>query len=136
MREEPTGGITKLLGAVGDGDAAARSRLLDVMYGELKRIARRHMRHERRNHTLQPSALVHEAYLRLLGGDDGSWQNRAHFLAHAARAMRCVLVDYARAHAAKKRGGREITVSSMVFRPVQVNRRMSRRDASRLKPPS
>jgi RNA polymerase sigma factor (TIGR02999 family) len=108
---EESGAITRLLGAARNGDVAAESRLLDLMYADLKRLARRLMRAERGNHTLQPSALVNEAYVRLMGAAAVSWENRSHFLAYAATAMRRVLVDYARAHAAEKRGGKDELVS-------------------------
>jgi len=99
------GTATNLLAAMRGGNREAEAELLELMYGELKRLARRYLRHERPNHTLQPSALVNEAYLRLLGVQGRSWESRAHFLAHAAQAMRRILVDHARAHRAGKRGG-------------------------------
>ena len=86
------------------GDGAARDELLVVVYQELRRLARRHMRRERAGHTLQTTAVVHEAFLRL-ADSDVPWQDRAHFFAVAAGQMRRVLVDHARARASAKRGG-------------------------------
>jgi RNA polymerase sigma-70 factor (ECF subfamily) len=108
---EPTGDVTRLLAAVADGDAAAQNELLELMYSELRRLARGYMRQERGGHTLQPTALVNEAYMRLLGQQTRDWHNRAHFLAHAALTMRQILVDHARRHAASKRGGQHFNVS-------------------------
>jgi RNA polymerase sigma-70 factor, ECF subfamily len=87
------------------GDSEAVEKLLGIVYAELHMIAGRHMRRERPDHTLQPTALVHEAYLRLLGGAGLSADNRVHFLRTASSAMRRVLVDHARARNAQKRGG-------------------------------
>ncbi|MEO8448561.1 MAG: sigma-70 family RNA polymerase sigma factor [Gemmatimonadota bacterium] len=96
--------MTRLLEQARHGDAAAMDRLLPLLYQELRRIAELHMRRERPDHTLQPTALVHEAYLRLMGGAEVEWQDRAHFLRAASQTMRRVLVDYARARNAAKRG--------------------------------
>ena len=87
------------------GDAAALDQLVPVVYDELRRIARRHMRHEPGDHTLQASALVNEAYIRLIEVTQVQWQNRVHFFAMASRIMRRILVDAARAKAFQKRGG-------------------------------
>jgi RNA polymerase sigma factor (TIGR02999 family) len=87
------------------GDAQAFDTLMPLVYDELRRMARRHLAHERKSHTLQPTAIVHEAYLRLIQEEGRDWQNRAHFFAAAAAAMRRILVDYARRRATKKRGG-------------------------------
>jgi RNA polymerase sigma-70 factor (ECF subfamily) len=109
---DPTPGeITQLLIRVAHGDHEAESRLIPLVYGELRRLARRYMRNERPDHTLQATALVHEAYLRLAGEKEISWQSRAHFFRVAANAMRRILVDHARAHKAEKRGGHEPKVS-------------------------
>jgi RNA polymerase sigma factor (TIGR02999 family) len=97
--------ITRLLRAWSGGDAAASEQLLALVYGDLKQRARRQLRRERAGHTLQPTALVHEAYLRLLGQAEVDWRNRAQFLGVAAVMMRRVLIDHARAHGAEKRGG-------------------------------
>jgi RNA polymerase sigma factor (TIGR02999 family) len=99
-----------LLARWSGGDLAARDALVPVVYEELRKIARRHISRQGRNHTLQPTALVHEAYLRLARQDSPGWQNRAHFFAVAAQMMRQILVDYARKQSATKRGGDAITV--------------------------
>ncbi len=96
--------VTKLLLDWGNGDKAALDKLFPAVYQELRRLARNYMRRERAEHTLQTSALVNEAYLRLVDYKQVRWQNRAHFYAVAAQAMRRILVDYARAHRAAKRG--------------------------------
>ena len=96
--------MTRLLAQVSSGQAGARAALFDVLYAELRRLAGAVMRRERPDHTLQPTALVHEAYIRLMG-PGGAFENRAHFLAVAATAMRRVLVDHARARQTDKRGG-------------------------------
>jgi RNA polymerase sigma factor (TIGR02999 family) len=95
--------ITTLLAAVKRGDRAAESALAEKVYGELHAIAGHHMRRERRNHTLQTTALVNEAYLRLVRDPAMGWQDRAHFFACASVVMRRILVDYARRRAADKR---------------------------------
>jgi RNA polymerase sigma factor (TIGR02999 family) len=97
------GEVTRLLERASAGDADARSTLFDVLYRELRQLAEAVMRAERANHTLQPTALVHEAFMRL-AGDQGRFENRAHFLGVAAGAMRRVLVDHARGRNAQKRG--------------------------------
>ena len=101
------GDITILLAELRAGNRSAESRLLPLVYDQLRRQARRYMRAERSDHTLQPTALVHEAYLRLAGRRGVEWQNRAHFYAVAAQVMRRILVDHARARQAEKRGGHE-----------------------------
>jgi RNA polymerase sigma-70 factor, ECF subfamily len=108
MPLEPTHDeVTALLRSVADGDAAAGERLFPVVYGELHRIASAYMRQERAEHTLQPTALVHEAYLRLVGdGSDGArYEDHRHFVAAAAVAMRRILVNHAKAKSTQKRGG-------------------------------
>ena len=90
---------------------AALDRLLPLVHEELRRLAGRHMRHERPGHTLQASALVNEAYLRLIEVKQVQWQNRAHFFAVSARLMRQILVDYARKRGGQKRGGKASPVS-------------------------
>jgi len=97
--------ITRLLADWNAGDAGALERLAPLVYAELRRIARRQMGGEREGHTLQATALVNEAYLRLAGGGGHALQDRAHFYAVCAQVMRHVLVDHARAHARDKRGG-------------------------------
>lgn len=95
--------VTQLLLRWRNGDQQALDELTPLVYGELRRLAAYYLRHEREGHTLQATALVHEAYVRLLGHQQIDWQNRAHFIAIAARSMRRILVDHARAHAAAKR---------------------------------
>src|SRR5262245_18641393 len=104
-------GISDLVGDIARGGRPAVDRLFPILYQELKRIARRQLRRERWDHTLNTTCLVHEAYVKLLGLDRLTWQNRAHFLAVAAQAMRRVLVDYAVAKQAQKRDGRRQRVS-------------------------
>ena len=96
--------VTRLLAAWQEGDAAATDELMTAVYEELRRIAYGYLRQERDGHTLQPTALVHEAYLRLVDDKQVDWRSRAHFYGIAARVMRRVLVDHARTHAAAKRG--------------------------------
>lgn len=103
MSAAPAHSVTRLLEQANTGDASALPLLLSLVYDELRAIAARSMRGERASHTLRPTALVHEAYLRLVDQRSG-WQNRRHFFAIAAQAMRRVLVDHARAHEAAKRG--------------------------------
>ena len=98
------GEVTRLLAELGGGRSTL-DRLMPILYDELRRIARRQMRGERTDHTLDTTALVHEAYVKLIGLDRISWQNRTHFLAVAAQAMRRVLVDHAVGRGAQKRGG-------------------------------
>jgi RNA polymerase sigma factor (TIGR02999 family) len=97
--------VTELLGRWRTGDREALDSLIPLVYGELRRIAQNYLRHERPEHTLQSTALVHEAYVRLIKQDVPQWQNRAHFFAVAAQLMRQILVDHARAYRAGKRGG-------------------------------
>ena len=97
--------VTRLLREWGQGDANVASELFPIVYAELRRLARRYMRHERPDHTLQSTALIHEAYLRLVNQKGAEWQNRTQFFAVAAQMMRRILVDYARSRAYQKRGG-------------------------------
>lgn len=97
--------VTQLLEAISAGDQAATAQLLPVVYQELRRIARSHMSNERAEHTLQATALVHEAYLRLIGDANPRWDGRGHFFSAAAEAMRRILIEHARAKNALKRGG-------------------------------
>ena len=99
------GEVTRLLAELGRGGTGALDRLVPILYNELRQLARRHMRRERLDHTLDTTALVHEAYVKLVGLDQMHWQNRAHFLAVAAQAMRRVLVDHAVGRRTQKRGG-------------------------------
>lgn len=96
--------VTRLLQDAREGNEAAFERLLPIVYAELHSIAERQMRHERPDHTLQPTALVNEAFLRLVGGTDADFRDRKHFLRAASQVMRRVLVDHARARNAEKRG--------------------------------
>ncbi len=103
--------VSQLLRAWGDGDQTALDRLMPLVYEELRRMARRYMDRQQAGHTLQTTALIHEAYLRLVDQQEVQWQNRAHFFGVAARAMRSILVDYARTRQAVKRGGEVHLVS-------------------------
>src|SRR6476661_5513574 len=100
----PTGPVSDLLIAWGHGDEAALEQLLPIVHAELRRLARRHMARENPGHTLQPTALVNEVYLRLVDLRRMHWQNRTPFFAIAARLMRRILVDFARARHYQKRG--------------------------------
>ncbi len=104
MQTSP-GEITQLRGRAQRGDREAEARLIPLVYGELRRLAAHYMRQERPDHTLQPTALVHEAYLRLVEQKGVNYQNRAHFFGVAAQLMRRILVDHARNRQAAKRGG-------------------------------
>src|SRR5437660_12411564 len=101
----PTENVTQLLMKWSEGDSAALEKLMPLVYSELRRLARNYLRRERQNHTLQPTALVNEAYLKLIDQKSARWQNRAQFYGVAAQLMRRILVDHARQHAAAKRGG-------------------------------
>lgn len=103
MTEAPTQ-ITQLLRAWNQGDLASRDRLITLLYKTLRQLAEGYLRQERANHTLQATALVNEAFLRLANGSKIEWQNRAHFFGVAARIMRQILVEYARSHNRLKRG--------------------------------
>ena len=100
-----------MLQELAGGDGTAMDRLLPMLYPELQRLARSYMRNERPGHTLQPTALVHEAYVRLVKQEQPDYRNRAHFLGVAAHVMRQVLIDHARARLAEKRGGHQVKVS-------------------------
>jgi RNA polymerase sigma factor (TIGR02999 family) len=103
--------VTQLLVAWGNGDQTARDQLMPLVYTELHRLAHRHIKKERPGHTLQTSALVNEAFLRLVDQRDVHWQSRAHFFSIAAQMMRRILVDYARSRRFAKRGGNAQQVS-------------------------
>jgi RNA polymerase sigma factor (TIGR02999 family) len=103
--------ISQLLQRWSDGDGEALDQLTPLVYGELRLMARRYMRRQASGHTLQTTALIHEAYLRLVGQEEKRWENRAHFFGVAAQAMRHILVDYARARNMAKRGGGALQVS-------------------------
>ena len=110
-KNQPGPGVTTLLRAWASGDEAAGEQLFPILQGELRRQAGRYMRRERRGHTLQPSGLVNETYLRLAAAPGLDWQSRAQFFAIAARVMRQVLVDHARRRRAAKREGRRVTLT-------------------------
>jgi RNA polymerase sigma-70 factor (ECF subfamily) len=117
------GDITRLLASWRAGDHTAMDRLLHLLQRELKRIARRHLARERKDHTMQPSSLVQEAFLRLLPGRDLEWQDRVHFFRAASCVMRHVLVDHARRHRRAKRGNRAVHIpidGDTILSPDQV----------------
>ena len=97
--------VTRIIRAITSGKADATHQLLPLVYSELRQMALHRLAQERTDHTLQPTALVHEAYLRLVGSSDDSWENRAHFFGAAAEAMRRILIDHARTKKRAKRGG-------------------------------
>ena len=105
MSEDPSDEVAELLQRWVQGDDKALRALVPVVYQELRRVAHYHLRSERADHTLQSTALIHEVYLRLLGGEPVELQNRTHFIAVASRLMRQILVDYARGRRANKRDG-------------------------------
>jgi RNA polymerase sigma factor (TIGR02999 family) len=105
MTEDPQNDVTRLLVAWGGGDREVLDPLYRLVYGQLRRLAGGRMRHERSEHTLQTTALVHEAFLRLADQRNRRWESRGHFFAIAAQTMRRILVDYARRHRGPKRGG-------------------------------
>jgi len=108
--------FSELLQRWSNGDSGARDQLMPLVYGELRRMARRYMRQQPTGHTLQTTALIHEAYLRLIGQEEKQWKNRAHFFGVAAQAMRHILVDYARARQTAKRGGaRPLSLDETAF---------------------
>ena len=102
---ESSENVTQLLLKWNEGDARALEQLMPLVYSELRRLARNYLRRERQDHTLQPTALVNEAYLKLIDRKNARWQNRAQFYGVAAQLMRRILVDHARQHQAAKRGG-------------------------------
>ncbi len=106
-----TQNVTEMLEAMSAGDSTAPDKLLPVVYEELRRLASAYMRNERSGHTLQATALVHEAYIQLVDWKNVTWQNRAHFFATAAQVMRRILVDHAREKNALKRGGGVKTIA-------------------------
>jgi RNA polymerase sigma-70 factor, ECF subfamily len=111
MNSAPRDDITGWLRAWSNGDEAALERLTPLVYGELHRRARRLMGRERDGHSLQPTELIHEAYLRLVGSTPVDWHDRSHFYALAARLMRQILVDHARSRGRQKRGGAALPVT-------------------------
>jgi RNA polymerase sigma factor (TIGR02999 family) len=121
MPPDSSSQVSKLLVNWRQGDEGAREELIPLVYDELRRLARRHLRRERPDHTLQSAALVHEAYLRLVRQDQPQWQNRAHFFGVAAQLMRHILVDHARNRAAAKRGAgaQRLTLNTDVALPQE-----------------
>lgn len=114
--------VTLLLSALSRGDKDAGAKLIPVVYDELRRLAGSYMRRERTDHTLQATALVHEAYLKLVEQQSANWQNRAHFFGVAAQLMRRILIDHARGHLRQKRGGEYKKVpleGNFIFSPAQ-----------------
>lgn len=105
MAKQPEGTVTQMLNAAGAGDARAAAELLPLVYSELRELAKMRMAKTPPGNTLQPTALVHEAFLRLVGRDEPSWNSRGHFFAAAAQAMRQILVEQARRKASAKHGG-------------------------------
>jgi RNA polymerase sigma-70 factor, ECF subfamily len=122
MNENPD--VTLLLSALTRGDEGAASKLIPAVYDELRRLAGSYMRRERVDHTLQATALVHEAYLKLIEQRSVNWQSRAHFFGVAAQLMRRILIDHARGHSRQKRGGDEQKISldeALVFSEQQAD---------------
>lgn len=114
--------VTVLLASLAQGNQQAASDLMPLVYNELRRMAARYMRRERVDHTLQTTALVHEAYLKLVDQTSASWQNRAHFFGVAAQVMRHILIDHARGQMREKRGGGQAMIAldeGLVFSPEQ-----------------
>lgn len=107
---DPRGEVTQLLVRWNEGDSSARDALIPLVYEELRRVAKKNLAGQSSDHTLQPTALVHEAYLRLVSRKAANWQGRTHFFALAAQMMRQILVDHARKRAAAKRGGNAVSV--------------------------
>jgi RNA polymerase sigma factor (TIGR02999 family) len=113
--------ITRIIQAVAAGEASATDDLMPVIYSDLKRLATSKLANEASGHTLQPTALVHEAYMRLVGSSSDSWQNRAHFFGAAAEAMRRILIDHARRKKRIKRGGNAKRVYLSDITDIQPN---------------
>jgi RNA polymerase sigma-70 factor, ECF subfamily len=112
--------VTALLSQLTQGNQEAAEKLIPLIYDELKRLARSYMRRERPDHTLQPTALVHEAYLKLIRQQTVNWQGRSHFIGIAAQLMRRILIDHARGHLREKRGGSKVVLplnEALVFSP-------------------
>ncbi|MEZ5427881.1 MAG: sigma-70 family RNA polymerase sigma factor [Pyrinomonadaceae bacterium] len=122
---EQTQEVTELLNALSDGNREATDKLIPIVYSELRRLAGSYLKSEREGHTLQPTALVHEAFLKLVD-QKVRWESRSHFFGVAAKLMRRILVDYARAHQAEKRGGDQTKIpleETFVFvreRPAEI----------------
>jgi RNA polymerase sigma factor (TIGR02999 family) len=123
LHREPSSPVTELLVRWRGGDREALEELMPLVYDELRRLAHYYLRQERNDHTLQSTALVHEAYLRLAGQNPPQWQNRAHFFGIAAHVMRQILVEYARGRGAAKRGGNacRLTLDETIALPQQLD---------------
>lgn len=124
--------LSSLLAQANTGDPQALAKLVARVYPELRRLAGHYMRRERNNHTLQPTALINEAYLKLAQDPAGNWQDRTHFMAVAARVMRSLLIDYARGHAAGKRGGGFVPLElkeAVVYAPEKATALLELEDA-------
>jgi RNA polymerase sigma factor (TIGR02999 family) len=115
MEKQTSSEVTLLLHDLSRGNRAALSELLPLVYDELRRVARSHLKREyrREEHTLQATALVHEAYLKMVNQEDARWENRVHFFAVAAQVMRNILIDHARARLSEKRGGADLKKLSL-----------------------
>jgi RNA polymerase sigma factor (TIGR02999 family) len=123
LDREPSSPVTELLFRWREGDRQALEALMPLVYNELRRLANHYLRQERSDHTLQSTALVHEAYLRLAGQNPPQWQNRAHFFGIAAHIMRQILVEYARGRSTAKRGGSacRLSLDEALALPQQVD---------------
>lgn len=110
--------VTKLLNEMNSGDETSPDKLLEIVYDDLRHLAGAYMQNERSDHTLQATALVHEAYMRLVDWKNVSWQNRAHFFSVAAEVMRKVLIDHARARHAQKRTGHKLVLDEAISLPA------------------
>jgi RNA polymerase sigma-70 factor, ECF subfamily len=116
----PAQDVTALLSEFTQGNQEAAEKLIPLVYDELKRLAHCYMRRERTDHTLQTTALVHEAYLKLVRQQNANWQSRSHFFGVAAQVMRRILIDYARGHLREKRGGTQVALplnEALAFSP-------------------
>ena len=116
----PSSDVTVLLSELTQGNQEGAEKLIPLVYDELKRLSRSYMRRERGDHTLQTTALVHEAYLKLIRQQAANWQSRSHFFGIAAQLMRRILIDYARGHLREKRGGAQVVLplnEALVFSP-------------------
>lgn len=116
---DKTAEVTKLLNDISAGDDESPAKLLEIVYADLRRLAGAYMQNERSDHTLQATALVHEAYMRLVDWKNVTWQNRAQFFAIAAEVMRKVLIDHARARKANKRAGHKLVLDDAISIPEQ-----------------
>ncbi len=121
MKSDPGEEVTRYLREMGRGEPDAAAKVIPLVYDELRQLARSYLQRERSDHTLQPTAIVHEAYLRLVKENEIEWENRSHFFAIAARVMRQILVNYAIAHRTGKRGGgaRKLTLEAAEFVPQE-----------------